>query len=259
MSIPTLSTLFGRERKPQVLWARPEDSVGRQCEWLRVKGIKCYEAVGPACDAFKELKEALEKLLLDHKEDLEREIKKCSGVGFGLFMVGSEPSQTTPTIIISSLNKRQRRSVKNLIEDEVRTKLPAFQIKTLCEPPAVLTGDTSPEPMLHSVLASSLMSQFREDTHGFVTTKISCGAAIRYGDALATLGGIISITKNGESGLYATTTGHLAQFNQRNLEGFSTSNRELVFDDDSDDEDLDEPFMEEELMSKGSFRVPLGN
>jgi hypothetical protein len=250
--------MFGRERKPQALWPRPEDSVGRQCEWLIVEEIKCYEAVGPACDAFLELQQKLETLLEEHKEDLEREIKKCSGIGFGLFMIGSEPSQTTPTIIISSLNKRQRKYVKGLFKDEVRSKYPAFQMKTLCERPAVLTGDTSNRAMLHLALASSLMGQFKEDTGAFVATRIACGAAIRCGDALATLGGIISITKDGETGLYATTTGHLAHFNQGVLEDeYPTSNRNLVFDEDSDDEDPDETFMEEELMSKGSFRVPI--
>jgi hypothetical protein len=252
--------MFRRERKPPVLWAKPEESVGRQCEGLGIEGNKCYEAVGSASEAFIELREKLQELLELHKEDLERGIKKCSGIGIGLFMIGSQPSQTTPTIIISSLNKAERKYVKNLFKDEIKSKYPAFQIKTLCECPAILTGNNSAVPLVHSALASSLEGQFREDTEVLNVTRMACGATIRYKDTLATLGGIVSITNDRETCLYAMTTGHSAQLNPLDEHSPNPpSNRHLVFDEDSDDDNLDEEFMDEELMGKGASRVSIAN
>ena len=97
--------IFFRRSRP--LWANPQDSVGRECTVLK-NGSKCYIAIGPVADVFIDILPAIQRLLNDHQEDIERGETRTRPVGLGMYMVGPEPIRTTPTLVVSSLSKRQR-------------------------------------------------------------------------------------------------------------------------------------------------------
>jgi hypothetical protein len=93
-------------RRPKAVWPNPEDSIGGEFLDWRLEGLRCFEAIGPACDAYVDvILPAIDKLLARNKEELEREETKFMSVGYGMFMIGIEPSKAKPTIIIVSLNK----------------------------------------------------------------------------------------------------------------------------------------------------------
>jgi len=131
--------MFGNQRP---VWANPEQSVGERCE-KKFGNQDCYEATGPVCDVFLPIARNIKNLLDKHQEDLVRGEQKPKSIAFAIFMVGTEPSQTQPTIVFASKSKRQRKRAKALVEShELLADHPSIQMKTFDRLPALPRGDT---------------------------------------------------------------------------------------------------------------------
>lgn len=246
--------IFRRERP---VWENPKDSVGTEIPDLSIKGAKVYEATGLAYDAFIELQPDLRRLLEVNKEDIERGEAKPRAVGVGLYMIGTEPCLAVPTIIISSLSKKQRRMIKALLKKEnTLCRYPAIRIETLSELPAVLTALTTTNPSrIAMTVEAGLKSQFKRDIKVLGTPSNISSAVVRFGHRSASMG-IISVTINAESERYGITAKHLGWLEAEadgdvfNLSGGT----ELAFDSDSEDE-IDDS--EEYVTSTGILFVLL--
>lgn len=128
-----------RSRRPA--WANPEQSVGAKCE-KQFGNLNCYEATGRACDAFLEIAPLIKDLLDTHKEDLEKGEQRPRSISFALFMLGTEPSQTQPTIVFASLSQRQRNRAKSLVKEKnLLENHPSIKMKTIPRLPALPRGN----------------------------------------------------------------------------------------------------------------------
>jgi hypothetical protein len=222
-------------RSKRLVWKNPELSVGSKSE-TRIGGLNCYEAVGEVCEAFLEVAIAIKTLLDDSKEELERGEQKQCTVAFYIFMVGSDPKQSQPTIIFASRSKRQRKMAKALVkEQDLLSKYPAIRLETLPQLPAVPRAPS--KPFVTRGRQSSSYQSMERDQECQVVGKPDnlCGALLKCGDSQATLGGIIRIG----SRLYGTTAFHAGLNMPIEL---AEPARELAFDvdfDSDDDEDFD--------------------
>jgi len=119
----------------------PEQSVGAKCE-KQFGGLNCYEATGRACEAFLEIAPLIKDLLDRHKEDLEKGEQRPRAIAFAIFMLGTEPAGTQPTIVFASLSERQRKRAKSLVKEKnLLAKHPGIKMKTIEELPALPRGD----------------------------------------------------------------------------------------------------------------------
>lgn len=210
-------------------------SVGSKSE-TRIGGLYCYEAVGEVCEAFLEVAIAIKDLLDDNKEELERGEQKQCTVAFYIFMVGSDPKQSQPTIIFASRSKRQRKMAKALVkEQDLLSKHPGIRLETLSQLPAVPRAPSKPS-VSHRSQPSSFQSMEGDQECQIVGKPVNlCGALLKCGDSQATMGGIIRVG----SRLYGTTAFHAGLSMPIEL---AETARELAFDvdvDSDDDEDFD--------------------
>lgn len=222
-----------RRRKP--VWKNPELSVGSKSE-TRIGGMNCYEAVGEVCRAFLDVAGSIKILLDDNKDELERGEQKQSTVAFYIFMIGSDPRQSQPTIIFASRSKRQRTMAKVLVkEQDLLARYPGIRLETLPQLPAVPRAPSKPSASYEKQTGSYESMEGEQTCEIVGKPDYLCGALLQCGESQATLGGIIRIG----SRLYGTTAFHA---------GLSMPNEEeepagelvfdMVFDSDSE-EDFD--------------------
>jgi hypothetical protein len=209
------------------VWPNPEASVGRICD-KKVGGQSLYEAKGPVCRLFnEEIGPAIERLLNDHKEDLERCECKPQHMAVCMRMLGSEPHRTQPVLIVASVGAKQRKKAKKLIQEHrILENHPAVLLKTLGELPAIPKGK-------HQGSMTVQLPSRCENIYIAGSPQTACGAKLIIDPSgQATLGGVITLGGK----FYGWTAAHpIRSVNLLPEDPINTS-EELEFDDDSDTE-----------------------
>ncbi len=203
---------------------------------LQTNGVSCWEIKGPALDIFNLLREDIVRLLHNHKEMFEKGEEKSTTVEFSMFMVGTQPTNASPTIVFSSKSARQRKYAKAILKASSILDGHAFvKIKTLDKMPPIPYAESS-----QSEASSNENGVFLLDG-----TDSQCGARIAVGRGRkAILGGVLRVgdTYNGITAQHARweTEDHDHQSNHARLP---------CFDEDSDDDSEDSIAM----TSKGTY------
>ncbi|KAN0113144.1 Acyl transferase/acyl hydrolase/lysophospholipase [Hyaloscypha variabilis] len=152
----------GSQRRRQSTWANPEASVGTKCE-KQIGNLNCYETIGRACEEFLKVAPRIKALLDANKLDLEKGERKPRSIAFAIFMVGTKPSTSQPTIVFSSRSKPQRKRAKALVKKEgILADYPNIKMETLPELPALPRGDPHTFKSSRSVHTSDTCEDFSE-------------------------------------------------------------------------------------------------
>lgn len=236
-------------------WKNPENSVGEECRFIkrRMNRVKVFQAIGPAREAWLRLEPHIFQKINDHKEEIERGVKQSSGYAINLYMAGSRPQTTLPTILVSSANKKERNAVKDIIESLLKELPvnPGIQVKCYAEVPAILAAD---EELPYTVP--------RNSSHG-ITIQGSptslCGAQIVSGKSLATLGGAIYLKNGSNVTPFGLTVFHVGTYCEP-VEGPSQGDdiEEFAFDESGDEsDDENDEILEMASKSKCKSKVKL--
>lgn len=230
------------------LWPDPEKSVGNPCVMV-FKGTQCWEAVGLAGDAMKDLCPRIKELLENSQELLEEGEEKPRGIGFNMWMEGKDPATSQPIIVFSSKSRRQRTCAKSLLkQSQILQRYPGIKVKTLDRMPAAYRMDSSGDDCCSDQGTHNKISVYSGDC-------FACGASINFAipahakgpkrSRRATLAGLVSI-----DGLYYGLTAQHTRFViQEDLAFASEEHEILAFDEDSDETDHDDT----EATSQGIF------
>ena len=219
-------------------WPDPERSIGKEC--LSIGGLRCWLPIGPALAAFEVLSRDLKDLLDKHKDALKQGEPKPRAISFNMWMIGSSPELSSPTVIFSSKSPRQRAFAKALLKDsKLLDQYPGVRIKTWDRMPAIYQA-RSQEPDSIGTTRDSTDDVPNNDAEEAVFmvdgSRGSCGALIAFGHLrLTTMGGILLI----DGTYYGISAQHgRYKFLEEPEDGINEGNS-LCFDDDSDTEDSD--------------------
>ncbi|KAG9499206.1 hypothetical protein J7337_010025 [Fusarium musae] len=104
-------------------WNNPEDSIGTFIGYLRGGRYRCWEAAGPARQAFRELSP-------DIKDFLETSgIPPSDVVSWSIYMIGHNESNAAPKLLICSTDAKTRKNIRQLIKDsKIMDKYPGIGI-----------------------------------------------------------------------------------------------------------------------------------
>ncbi|KAF5643226.1 hypothetical protein F52700_2942 [Fusarium sp. NRRL 52700] len=92
-------------------WNNPEDSIGTFIGYLRGGRYRCWEAAGPARQAFRELSP-------DIKDFLETSsIPPTDIVSWSIYMIGHNERNAAPKLLICSTDAKTRKTIRQLIKD----------------------------------------------------------------------------------------------------------------------------------------------
>lgn len=207
-----------------------------------MKKLKLYEAIGPARDAWATLNDKVTKYANDHHEEITRGVKRPEGYAISFFMVGSEPSTARATILISSLNKSERRAAKRVVESlEALAVYPGIAVKCVDARIAMLYADGD---LPYDVPRNPAHELFIE--RGITL----CGARIVAGSSVATLGGAIYLDDGKTITPFGLTVFH-AGSGVEQAHDIQPDDDVLEFAfDESSDEDEDEDLFENRSRSK---------
>ncbi|KAG4256823.1 hypothetical protein FPRO03_03833 [Fusarium proliferatum] len=102
-------------------WNNPEDSIGTFIGYLRGGRYRCWEAAGPARQAFRELSP-------DIKDFLETSsIPPTDIVSWSIYMVGHNERNAAPKLLICSTDSKTRKNIRQLIkESRIMDKYPGI-------------------------------------------------------------------------------------------------------------------------------------
>ncbi|KAF5977730.1 hypothetical protein FCOIX_6327 [Fusarium coicis] len=102
-------------------WDNPEDSIGTFIGYLRGGRYSCWEAAGPARQAFKELSP-------DIKDFLETSsIPPTDIVSWSMYMIGHNERNAAPKLLICSTDTKTRKNIRQLIKDsKIMEKYPGI-------------------------------------------------------------------------------------------------------------------------------------
>ena len=232
-------------------WPNPERSIGKEC--LSIGALRCWLPIGPALAAFEVLSKDLKDLLDKHKDALKQGEPKPRAVSFNMWMTGSEPESSSPTIVFSSKSPRQRAFAKALLKDsKLLDQYPGVRIKTLDRMPAVYqAGSQEPDTIETRDSTENVPDDGSEEAiHMVDDSRGSCGALIAFGHLrLATMGGILLI--NGT--YYGISAQHGRYEFLEEPEESTNEGNSLCFDEDSDEEDSDLDNLIE-VTSRGKHR-----
>ena len=234
-------------------WPNPEQSIGKEC--LSIGALRCWLPIGPALAAFEVLSKDLKDLLDKHKDALKQGEPKPRAISFNMWMTGSEPESSSPTIVFSSKSPRQRAFAKALLKDsKLLDQYPGVRIKTLDRMPAIYQAGSQEPDTIGTTRGSTEdvpNDGSEEAIYMFDDSRGSCGALIAFGRLrLATMGGILLI--NGT--YYGISAQHSRYESLEYPEDATNEGNSLCFDDDSDTEgsDLDNLI---EITSSGKHRL----
>lgn len=216
---------------------------------MNIQGTHCWEALGPAGGAMKELYPHIKHLLENNQERLEQGEDKPSMIGFNLWMEGKSPGTSQPVIVFSSKSLRQRKRAKELLKQSGLLKdYPGIKIKTLDRMPAIYRTQGQELEQGHTDPTSQYAVPIPEDPHVYIHRDhdVACGAPISFGNIRpATLAGFISV-----SGIYYGLTAQHGRFKAHEALGpVARSDEILAFDEDSDEEKYEDA----EITSKGEL------
>ncbi|KAF5567978.1 hypothetical protein FNAPI_382 [Fusarium napiforme] len=102
-------------------WNNPEDSIGTFIGYLRDGRYSCWEAAGPARQAFRELSP-------DIKDFLETSsIPPTEIVSWSMYMIGHNERNAAPKLLICSTDAKTRKNIRQLIKDsKIMEKYPGI-------------------------------------------------------------------------------------------------------------------------------------
>ena len=219
------------------VWPDPEQSIGEECP--SISGLRCWLSIGPALAAFEVLAKDIQDLLDKHKDALMQGEPKPRAISFNMWMTGSKPKSSSPTIVFSSKSPRQRLFAKALLKDsKLLEQYPGVRIKTLDRMPAIYrAGSQEPDTIETRDTTENVPDDGSEEAIYMVDdSRGSCGALIAFGHLrLATMGGILLI--NGT--YYGISAQHGRYEFLEEQEDSTNEGNSLCFDDDSDAEDSD--------------------
>jgi hypothetical protein len=235
----SISTLLDRKRTGA--WPEPEKSIGE----LRatIKGKKCWEAKGPALEAFNKVAYPIQKLLDDRRDFLEEGEEIARPISYQIWMVGRNVESALPTIVFASKSKRSRTKATIIVkENDILAEFPGIAVKALSAIPAVPKADIGNHSQHPQETDEDDVSTIGYPQH-------ACGAPIIVGgERKATLGGVLLIG----GGWYGITANHARFGDIEEPSNLSEGSREVSFDDDSDLEE--DAFIE--ITSKGVYLPP---
>ena len=234
------------------IWPYPEQSIGEECSII--SGLRCWLPIGPALAAFEVLAKDIQDLLDKHKDALMQGEPKPRAISFNMWMTGSKPGSSSPTIVFSSKSPRQRLFAKALLKDsKLLDQYPGVRIKTLDRMPAIYqAGSQEPDPMetTRNSTENGPNDGSEEAIYMVDDSRGSCGALIAFGHSrLATMGGILLINNT----YYGISAQHGRYEYLEEPEDSTKEGTSLCFDDDSDAEDSDLDNLIE-ITSKGKHR-----
>lgn len=196
------SILSSISTNPHSVWPSPESSIGRFI--CRIGRQQCWEAKGPAREAFKILAPRI-------KRHLEQSIEPLSSwVTWSIYMIGKDPENATPTLLFCSEVASHRKEVRNAIKES--NLLDAF--------PGVKTGHMPRPPdfdqlvqLAESSRVGGAGSRERKLTITSFTRQTPCGMPLtceifsegKHYLREATIGGVIQISDK----FYYTTAAHV--------------------------------------------------
>ncbi len=233
-------------------WPDPEQSIGKEC--LSISGLRCWLPIGPALVAFEILSKDLQALLDKHKDALKQGEPKPRAISFNMWMTGSKPESSSPTIVFSSKSPRQRAFAKALLKDsKLLDQYPGVRIKTLDRMPAIYQAGSQQPDTIETTCDSTdnVPNDGSEEAIYMVDdSRGSCGALIAFGRLrLATMGGILLI--NGT--YYGISAQHGRYEFLEEPEDAINEGNSLCFDHDSDTENYDLDNLVE-ITSSGKHR-----
>ena len=234
------------------IWPDPEQSIGEECP--SISGLRCWLPIGPAHAVFEVLAKDIQDLLDKHKDALMQGEPKPRAISFNMWMTGSKPESSSPTIVFSSKSPRQRLFAKALLKDsKLLDHYPGVRIKTLDRMPAIYQAG-SQEPDTIETTRNSTGNAPKDGSEEAIymvdDSRGSCGALIALGHTrLATMGGILLI--NGT--YYGISVQHGRYEFLAEPEDSTNEGSFLCFDDDSDAEDFDLDNLIE-ITSRGKHR-----
>ncbi|KFY68663.1 hypothetical protein V496_00902 [Pseudogymnoascus sp. VKM F-4515 (FW-2607)] len=220
--------------------ATPElpPSVGTEfiCPGMDMKKLGLYNAIGPACAAWTALSDKVIEHVNKHHEDISRGVKKPEGFAISFFMVGSKPSTARPTVLISSLNRSERKAAKRVIESLEALREHAGDIKVECVNAKIATLYAHGN-LPHDVPRNPAHKLSVEGDLAF------CGARIVAGSSTATLGGTIYLDDGKTITPFGLTVFHAGSSIEQvyNIQP-EDDQLELAFDESSDDEEDEDLF-----------------
>jgi hypothetical protein len=108
-----------KSRLPQISpatpqWREPERSIGLPC--CSLGKHKCWEVVGPAHDISQNIFRATKDLLDQHSEFLHETESVPFSIMFGLYMVGKNEQNASPTLLLSCVPKKPRQKAVKLVD-----------------------------------------------------------------------------------------------------------------------------------------------
>lgn len=216
---------------------------------MNIRGTQCWEALGPAGDAMKELYPHIKHLLENNQELLEQGEEKPRIIGFNLWMEGNSPGTSQPVIVFSSKSCGQRTRAKMLLKQSgLLNGYPGIKIKTLDRMPAIYRTHWHEQERVGMYPRPQNTLTTPEDSFVFIhgDHDVACGASISFRNIRpATLAGLISV-----NGVYYGLTAQHGRFKPREALGpVARSDEILAFDEDSDEGDCQDA----EITSRGEL------
>ena len=220
------------------IWPDPERSIGKEC--LSIGGLRCWLPIGPALAAFEVLSRDLKDLLDKHKDALKQGEPKPRAISFNMWMTGTKPESSSPTIVFSSKSPRQRAFAKALLKDsKLLDQYPGVRIKTWDRMPATYQAGLQERDTFEIWRdgTDNVPNDGSEEAIYMVDdSRGSCGALIAFGHLrLATMGGILLINNT----YYGISAQHGRYEFLEEPEDATNGGNSRCFDDDSDTEDYD--------------------
>lgn len=235
--------------RENIRWPNPDESIG---EFFGKKyGRLCWQARGPAHEAFKEIGPTIKKYLTDSCAT----VPHSPGVTWSIYMIGKSKSTAVPTIMFECLKKDARKEVMDQVRDSgILNKYPGIKTGHWDSPPHIIHA--RPLSLICRKKSSQRNVQSSRPTHSSGAQIIVRGPSNDLGvSQKATLGGVIQL--NGKS--YYFTANHpfsefyLPQSTQTNLD---EDNCEYDFgdQDEAGGEDFNKLFVD--AASEGKSNLP---
>ena len=162
-SFQKVNTLMFNRKKD--VWPSPESSIGKLCPANVSTSGSCWEAVGPARDAFEEVCEDVKLLFQAQCEYLYEGEERASTISYGIWMIGKDRPRAVPTIIIGCESKNVRTKAKDILKGSgLLDAFPGIVIKKTARTPGLLASqnqfsDESSPPGLETVYAFESASE----------------------------------------------------------------------------------------------------
>ena len=237
--------MFKRRKKE---WPDPERSIGRSCPFHSTSGC-CWEAIGPARDAFNEVAETIRELFQSHSDYLNEDEETSPTFSFDIWMVGRDESHARPTIILGCQSEKVRTKAKKLLVGSgILDKSLRIDVKKTSRAPDRLAANDD----IHG-LGGSEPSLENMRTVYALEERDECGIQIFLGSAYnlptesapkATIGGVVMV----DSFAYGLSVSHVFSSTYQPPQDLLKDDV-LVFDEDSDSDT--DSFAES--TSKGEF------